>query len=131
MEYFLKLPEYSFDISTKYLFFTKDFVEIKRHYPSLFLKAHHLNEERKIKWMFLLTQLKNDGFLNNQLEKEDLEYIMFLSTSIRTFYFQSVDFKEYNKIGFSRQINLLLKPYLSKKGLEVYHKFETNQKMDT
>ncbi len=120
LKYFLKLPEYSFDITLKYLFFNQDFLEIKRHYPSLFAKSQQLNKIRKDKWLSLLIELREDGFLKDSLENDDLEYIILISTSVRLFYFQSLDYKMYDKISFSNYVNRLLKPYLSKKGLEIY-----------
>jgi hypothetical protein len=120
LQYILKLPEINYGITLKYLFFTKDFVEIKRHYPDIFSKANKLNNERKEKWLTVLVKLKDLGYLNEHLTIKDLEYIITISSSVRLFYFQTQDNKTYNKLTYSNIVNQLLKPYLTKKGLEVY-----------
>ncbi|MEM9918885.1 MAG: TetR family transcriptional regulator [Bacteroidota bacterium] len=120
LAYFLFLPKVSFDITLKYLFFTIDHNEIKRNYPDFFARVKKLNDQRKVKWYGLLKFIYDEGFLRNDLVAEDLNYLMFLSASVRTMYFQFNEPAHYKKSQYTKSVNLLLKPYLSVKGLEVY-----------
>jgi AcrR family transcriptional regulator len=124
--YFLMLPSISFEITVKYLFFMIDFVEIKRNFPIIFKTMSDLAVQRKIKWKMLLQKLQALGYLNNSLEDQDLEYIMFLSGSVRAAYFQIQHASTYNKSDFVIFVNNLLKPYLSDKGLLVFKEYEKN-----
>ena len=118
--YFLTLPLISYEISLKYLFFTVDFVEIKRNFPRVYSKMVMSQDKRKQMWLQLLKKLHADGFLIDSLIEDDLMYLMFLSGSIRSSYFQLLPTSQYNKIEFSKTVNRLLKNYLSRKGLKVY-----------
>lgn len=118
--YFLELPNFSFDITLKYLFFYVDFIELKRNYPDFFKTVDQLNEKRRESWLGLLQLLKDQGYLANELSDSDLEYIMFLSASVRTFYWQVTDFKSFNRRQYCQTVNALLKPYLSSEGLAVF-----------
>lgn len=120
LSYFLNLPAYSFDITMKYLFFSRDLVEIKRKFPDFFKYVHDLNQERKVKWFILLEQLQSDGFLKPELTDQDLEYMMQLSAGVRLLYVQEKDFDNLDQQEFSVLVNRLLKPYLSEKGLKTY-----------
>lgn len=121
--YFLTLPLISYEISLKYLFFTVDFVEIKRNFPRVYSKIVMSQDKRKQMWLQLLKKLHADGFLIDSLIEDDLMYLMFLSGSIRSSYFQLLPTSQYNKIEFSKTVNRLLKNYLSRKGLKVYDDF--------
>jgi len=123
LTYFLTLPQMSYDISLKYLFFTVDFVEIKRSFPRVYSKMVKAQEERKQMWLQLLNKLHAEGFLTDSLIENDFMYLMFLSGSIRSSYFQLLPTSQYNKIEFSKTVNRLLKNYLSRKGLKVYDDF--------
>jgi AcrR family transcriptional regulator len=123
LSYFLILPEFSFDITLKYMFLTIDYNEIKRNFPDFFSRVSKLNDARKQKWFSLLKNLLDDGYLKSDLVQEDLNYIMFLSGSVRTMYFQFTEIPQYNKTQFTKTVNLLLKPYLSDKGLNVYREY--------
>lgn len=125
LHFFLILPDYNFDITFKYLFFNKDYVELKRTYPSFFEVVELSNTERKFKWLYLLTQLQKEGYLSPSLLIVDLEYIMELSVGIRLFYFQSNEWDAFDKAIYIEKVNRLLLPYLSKKGLAVYVAFES------
>lgn len=124
LQFFLILPVYNFDITFKYLFFNKDYVELQRTYPSFFEAVELSNTERKAKWLHLLIQLQKDGYLNARLLQLDLEYIMELSVGIRLFYFQSTEWDAFDKNIYVQKVNRLLLPYLSEKGLAVYAAFE-------
>jgi AcrR family transcriptional regulator len=123
LEYFLELPEFSFDITIDYLFFYLDYVELKRNYPNFIKKVVEANVFRKIKWLQLLIELQKQEFLKEELSINDLEYIMELSTGIRMFYFQENDYEELDKAEFTKKVNQLLLPYLSLKGKKVYQNF--------
>ena len=120
LEFFLLLPDYSFDITIKYLFFYKDYVEIKRTYPLFFKKVEIANSNRKSKWLLLLIELQKQGFLSQTLIESDLEYIMELSVGIRLFYFQEKEWNEFDKAFFREKVNRLLYPYLSTLGQGLY-----------
>lgn len=121
--YLLNLPEYNYSISVKYLFFIIDYLEIKRNHVSIQKKIDVLNGIRKEKWHKILIQIKDQGYFNKNVSAQDLEYIMFLSYSIRVAYFQTEKPANYNKRYYSIIVNTLIKPYLSKKGLKVYDKW--------
>ncbi len=123
LTYFLTLPLMSYDISLKYLFFTVDFVEIKRNFPRVYSKMVMSQDERKQIWLKLLKKLYAEGFLIDSLIEDDFMYLMFLSGSIRSSYFQLLPTSQYNKTEYCKTVNQLLKNYLSQKGLKVYDDF--------
>lgn len=123
MKFFLMLPEYSFHITIKYLFFSKDYVELKRTYADFFKTVKSLNEVRQSRWLELLIKLQKEGYLASELSVKDLEYIMELSVGIRMFYFQNNEWDEFDKGIYIEKVNQLLYPYLSAKGVEVYDEF--------
>ena len=57
---------------------------------------------------------------NYPVTNNDLQYIMFLSYSLRVTYFQTIELKSYNKSKYTLIVTNLLKPYLSKKGYLIY-----------
>jgi AcrR family transcriptional regulator len=120
LSYILALPEFNFDILRKYIFFTLDYVELKRNYPDFFLKVTELNTERGAKWLQILKMLCEENFLVNTLTTEDLSYIMELSVGIRMFYFQNTSIEKLNKNEFTFRVNQLLQPYLTSDGLRTY-----------
>lgn len=123
MKFFLMLPEYSFHITIKYLFFIKDYVELKRTYTDFFKTVKSLNEARQSQWLKLLIKLQKEGYLASELSVKDLEYIMELSVGIRMFYFQNNEWDEFDKDIYIEKVNQLLYPYLSAKGVKVYDEF--------
>lgn len=123
MLYLLELPKFSFDITVKYLFFTLDYNELKRNYSTLFSRVNTLNEERGRKWKLLLIHLRDERFLKKELTNDDLDFIMFLSVSVRGTYFQITDNDSYSKTKYVSILNLMLKPYLCTKGLSVLKKW--------
>ena len=120
LTFFLTIPENSFDITLKYLFFYKDFIELKRTYPTFYEKVEQLNSGRKSQWLKFLIQLQTEGFLKSTLSMEDLDYMMELSTAIRTFYFQNHEWEEFDQGIYIRKVNKLLYPYLSEQGRKVF-----------
>ncbi|MDW7692207.1 TetR/AcrR family transcriptional regulator [Flammeovirgaceae bacterium SG7u.111] len=123
LHYFLVLPEFSFDITVKYLFFFIDYVELKRIYPEFIQKVEEENKGRKEKWKGLMQVLQKQGFLENKLADEDLEYIMELSAGMRMVYFQENLGKQFDTLAFSKKVNQLLLPYLSEQGKRFYEGF--------
>lgn len=123
LTYFLSLPDYSYDITLCYLFFYKDYVELKRTYPQFINKVEQANSIRKSKWLELLLLVQKQGYLQKELTINDLEYIMELSTGIRLFYFQEKEWEEFDKDSFRLKVNRLLFPYLSQMGQRVFKKF--------
>lgn len=123
MAYFFELPNYSYDITIKYLFFTKDYIELKRNYPEFMTLVTNMNSSRKKTWATLLVDLRNQGYLNGDLTNSDLDYIMFLSGSVRAAYFQMMESSDYKKPEYEAMVNRLLIPYLSSKGLDVFSQY--------
>ena len=118
--YLLNLPRYSYSISEKYLFFIIDYLEIKRNFPAIQKKIDSLNSGRKEKWMSILLQIKEQGYLDEKNTHLDIEYIIFLSYSVRVTYFQTEDAAAYNESKYTFIVNSLIKPYLSNKGGIIY-----------
>ena len=125
--YLLNLPEYNYSISVKYLFFMVDYLEIKRNFKEIQKKIDNLNYVRKEKWMSILLQIKEQGYFDKRFTSNDLEYIIFLSYSIRITYFQTVEPKDYKKSEFILIVNKLLLPYLSRAGLTVFENWLSRQ----
>ena len=118
--YFFNLPNSNYSISLEYLFFILDHLELKINYPALFKKINVLNDNRKGIWMKILLQLKELKYFDEKVTNNDLQYIMFLSYSLRVTYFQTIELKSYNKSKYTLIVTNLLKPYLSKKGYLIY-----------
>lgn len=120
LKYFLKLPDYNFDITLEYIFFYKDFLELKRKYSEFYEKVEIKNQIRRNQWLQLLSVLQQNEYLKKELTSEDLNYIIELSISMRMFYFQNTDLKQIEKNTFKDKVNQLLLPYLSDHGLQIY-----------
>lgn len=120
LKYFLKLPDYNFDITLEYIFFYKDFLELKRKYSEFYEKVEIKNQIRRNQWLQLLSALQQNEYLKKELTSEDLNYIIELSISMRMFYFQNTDLKQIEKNTFKDKVNRLLLPYLSDHGLQIY-----------
>jgi AcrR family transcriptional regulator len=120
LKYFLKLPDYNFDITLEYIFFYKDFLELKRKYSEFYEKVEIKNQIRRNQWLQLLSTLQQNEYLKKELTSEDLNYIIELSISMRMFYFQNTDLKQIEKNTFKDKVNRLLLPYLSDHGLQIY-----------
>ena len=126
LTFFLRSPKYNFDITLKYFFFYKDYVELKRNFPIFIEEVDKLNNFRKAKWLQLMIQLQNKSYLLETLRVEDLEYIIELSVSVRMFYIQSNEFENLDKNIYVKKINQLLYPYLNKKGKEIFNSIESS-----
>lgn len=117
LELILKAPELTFDLSVKYLFFFKDFVEIRRHYPDLSKRIDKENARRKQQMLPVLKVLQKSEVLRSDLDDEDIDYIMELSGAMRTLFFVQLPetFKPNAalKKKYVDYVNRLLKPYLS------------------
>jgi AcrR family transcriptional regulator len=124
LTYFLELPGISYDITLCYLFFTVDYTELKRHYPEICRRINVLNEERKQKWQTLMKVLRAEHYLQAALTDSELDYIMLLSASVRSAYFQVEAPEAYHKPAYVTMVNQLLKPYLSSRGLDVFHDWQ-------
>jgi AcrR family transcriptional regulator len=126
----LGAPVHTFEISLKYLFLLKDYVDIMRNNPEVARAARESNAIRKQCYLGLLKSLQEEGMLQPGLQEEDLDYLMELSGAMRTFFFMQVDTSELEqpglKISYVRYVNRLLYPYLSEKGREVYREAESN-----
>lgn len=120
----LDAPQKTFDISMKYLFFYVDYVEIRRSYKSVYLKAEENNAFRKRNFMKILEQLQIQGILREALTPDDLNYLMDLSGAMRTFFFLNLrpeNFADLElKTKYTTYVNNLLMPYLTVKGLLEY-----------
>ena len=127
MLYLLELPKFSFDITVKYVFFTLDYNELKRNYSKFFTKVNSLNEQREKKWKLLLIHLRDEGFLKEELNNDDLGFIMFLSVSVRGAYFQLTENGSFSKTEYASILNQMLKPYLCTKGLSVLNSWLASQ----
>ena len=116
----VKAPALTFDLSLKYLFLFKDFVEIKRGYPKLAGKIDKSNAARKSQLKQALIILQKQDFLRDDLANDYLDYLMELSGAVRTFFFLNLSEKGYKKVGLKKiyvdYVNKLLQPYLTIKG---------------
>lgn len=121
--YLLDLPLLNFEISTQYLFFTTDLIEIKRNHPAVFERIHVMNEARRLRWRGLLESLQAHGYFRAELKRNDLDYLMLLSVSIRTFYLQWQSPNDLQASAFAHAVNKLLVPYLSEQGTAVYNQW--------
>ena len=118
--YLFNLPRSNYSISVKYLFFIIDYLELKRNYSVIQDKINKLNGDRRNKWKKTLLRLKQLEYFDKTITTADLEYIMYLSYSVRVTYFQTAELISYSKSEYTIMVTRLLKPYLSLKGLVIY-----------
>lgn len=127
IEKLLDAPAYTFDISLKYLFLHKDYVDILRNNPEVAKASRTSNEQRKVIYFDILNTLKDQGVIMPELKDEDLNYLMELSGAMRTFFFiqlSAEDLKKPNlKQDYIRYVNRLLYPYLSQMGRVIYDQY--------
>jgi AcrR family transcriptional regulator len=127
-------PVYTFDLSLRYLFLFKDFVEIKRNYPAIAKKIDKSNAERKQGLKQALIILQQQGILRPDLQTDDLDYLMELSGAVRTFFFLNLSPEDYKKKDLKKNYvdytNNLLLPYLTSKGKQLYQKQEESLKFN-
>ncbi len=123
-ESILDAPKITFEISMKYLFFYIDFVEIRRSYPSLSTRLEHDNNSRKKGYLHVLKQLQVKGLLREELNDNDLDYLMNLSGAMRTFFFINLNPNDFHSKGLKEKyvayINNLIFPYLTSEGMKKY-----------
>jgi AcrR family transcriptional regulator len=117
-------PAYTFDLSVKYLFLFKDFIEIKRTYPKIAKKVDESNALRKTQLKQALVILQHQELLRDDLNDEDLNYLMELSGAIRTFFFLNLSISDLKKKdlkqSYIKYVNKLIEPYLSVEGRGKY-----------
>lgn len=113
----LKAPELTFDLSFKYIFLFKDYIEIRRTFPNLAKRIDASNAMRKEGLIGVLRFLQSQGVLRHDLDDKDLDYIMELSGAMRTMFFIQSDVGSKPapgmKLNYVNYVNRLLKPYLS------------------
>lgn len=129
LEDVLAAPGATFDLSLHYLFLWKDYLEILRTYTELRTEVETRNRERMKGYAAVLKNLQEEGFLRKNLDEEDLHFLMRASGSIRIQFFYLLDAgkgADILKQEFISMTNRLLKPYLSKKGLEVYRSYHSD-----
>src|ERR1700739_3483182 len=123
-ESIMTAPAYTFDLSVKYLFLFKDFVEIKRTYPKIAKKVDESNPLRKTQLKQALMVLQHQKILRDDLNDEDLDYLMELSGAIRTFFFLNLSMNDLKKNdlkgSYIKYVNKLIEPYLTIQGREKY-----------
>lgn len=121
----LNAPKLTFDLSLKYLFLFKDYIEIKRNYPLIAQAIEFNNTERKKGYKQLLLLLQQQHFFRDDLSEDDLDYLMELSGAMRTFFFLNLSQTDYSdpnlKDKYVNYINRLILPYLTAKGKEYYY----------
>ena len=88
----LSAPKKTFLISLKFLFFYVDYVEIRRNYKNIYLKAETDNNLRKQHFLKILTLLQEQGILRKELTHDDLNYLMELNLQL-TIIMQPMEFR--------------------------------------
>lgn len=120
----LDAPQQTFKISMKYLFFYVDYIEIRRSYKDIFLKAEAGNEFRKKNYLKILELLQSQKILRKELTQDDLNYLMNLSGAMRTFFFLNLHPDNFGDKNLEKKyityVNNLVKPYLTTKGLREF-----------
>ena len=124
----LKAPNYTFDITMRYLFFYVDFVEIRRNFIGVFEKIDANNKSRMEMWKYSLIELQTQNYIRKELSEENLFYLMELSGAMRTFFFLKLtknQLKEEGlKIKYIEYTNKLFYPYLTEKGRYEYKEIQ-------
>lgn len=123
----LSAPKYTFDISFKYLFLFKDYNHILRTYPNIAAVVMKSNEARKQAMLQTLVALQMQEILRKDLQEKDLQYIMELSSAMRTYFFLQINDTEANnpelQATYVSYVNLLLYPYLTEKGQKLWNDY--------
>ncbi|MEO7174784.1 MAG: TetR/AcrR family transcriptional regulator [Saprospiraceae bacterium] len=122
-EVIFELPERTFELSNKYLFFYVDYIELRRNYPEFMEVVDLNNMERARSLKYLLMKLRDDEFLKPEIDDETLDHIMELSGAIRTFFFQRYYLGNATKAMYIEYTNRLLLPYLSNYGAQAYQNY--------
>jgi len=121
----LKAPQATFALSLKYRFLFVDFLELQRQFPAFMVGVNEKQELRKANWKTHLVDLQKQGILRADLNEAMLDFIMEMSGMVRTFFFLKVldsghDFTEL-EAAYVWQVNAVLWPYLTQKGLDKAH----------
>lgn len=119
----LEAPAHTFEVSFRYLFLFKDYVEIMRSFPEVAQQVKQSNAERKAVFLTLLRALIAQGWLRDDLTDDDLYYLMELSGAMRTQFMMDLEDEkplEELKSAYSNYTNRLLIPYLTKAGREEF-----------
>jgi AcrR family transcriptional regulator len=113
----LKAPEFTFELTIKYIFIFKDLTEIRRTFPDLAKRIDQSNRTRKEALIGVLQFLQAQEILRQDLDDQDLDYLMELSGAMRTMFFiqhdVSVKPSAAVKAKYVEYVNRLLKPYLA------------------
>ena len=125
----LNAPKQTFAISMKYLFFYVDYVEIRRNYTEIYSRVESDNAARKTGYLQILNLLQTQGILRQELTENDLNYLMDLSGAMRTFFFINLHPERFTDPDLEHDyiyyVNQLVYPYLTPKGIELYHAYTT------
>jgi AcrR family transcriptional regulator len=119
-------PKKSFLTAQRYVFFYIDYVEIRRNFPSIaeMIDAH--NTLRMKGYLQTLVALQTMGYIRQDIQEQDLYYLMELSGAVRTFFFMKLRPEELKRPSLEQEYweytNRLLLPYLSSKGNEEYQR---------
>lgn len=120
----LQAPAQTFDLSMQYLFFYRDYLEIRRHFPALAAQMESDNNARKPAFKLLFVALQQQKMLRLDLTDEDLDYLMELSGAMRTFFFLRLNDSDLLRPDLRQEyvhyVNRLFLPYLSEEGRAVY-----------
>lgn len=113
----LKAPEFTFELTLKYIFLFKDYTEIRRTFTTLAQRIDQSNATRKEALIGVLRFLQAQEILRQDLDDQDLDYIMELSGAMRTMFFIQYDVSlkpgPAVKARYVDYVNRLLKPYLA------------------
>lgn len=124
LEDLLTAPGATFDLSMEYVFLWKDYLEILRSYPDLRAEVEANNQKRMMYYLSVLKRLQDEGYLRNDLDDDDIHFLMEASGALRIQFFYLLKPGEKTteslKEDFQNGINRLLKPYLTEKGRTIY-----------
>lgn len=123
----LNAPKFTFDLSLRYLFLFKDFVEIKRTYSEIAQAIEASNEKRKKTMIQSLLILQFQNKIRLDLEPQELDYLVELSGVMRTYFLMKQQPSDFEKPELQKEyilyVNQLLMPYLTEEGIKQYDAF--------
>ncbi|GEM_PF-672537 len=119
----LEAPAFMFDLSLRYRFFFADFLELQRQYPAFMVRVDEANARRMLFWQQQLELLQTQGFIRPDADAGTLHFLMDVSGMVRTFFFlrlpAGTETTGALAEAYQDQVNRVLWPYLSPKGLMV------------